>query len=333
MRSRPVVALAVLALLVALAACGHDASTGGDGPTVVVTTGILGDVVENLVGAAADVQVVMPPGADPHDFQASARQVNEIREADALVTNGGGFEVGLVDALEAAEADGVASYAALDAVSTLTLAGGHPEEGEEAHPGPEVEGEGSGAQPSDQDETSEAGVDPHFFTDPDRMADAAEGIAAFLAEEVPALDTAAVRSGAEAYVAELRRLADSVEETLAVVPEERRVLVTNHDVFGYFADRFGFSVVGAVIPGGGTQGEPSARDLDDLAGVIEAEGVPAIFADTSSPARLADALAAEVGEVEVVELYSESLGPEGSEAATYVTMVETNAQRIAAALR
>jgi zinc/manganese transport system substrate-binding protein len=304
MRRLALIVFAAALASVTLAACGSsdDDAGSGDGadrPTVVVTTTILGDVVENLVGGAADVEVLMPPGADPHDVQLSARQAADVREAEVLVTNGAGFEAGFLDALEAATADGVPTHAAIDDVAPLDL-----------------EGE----------------VDPHFFTDPDRMADAAEGIAAFLADEVPALATPEVERSATAYVAELRSLVDDIEATLTAVPEDARVLVTNHEVFGYFADRFGFEVVGAVIPGGGTGAEPDPAALDDLAHTIEDEGVPAIFADVSSPRALADALAAEVGDVEVVTLFSESLGEEGSGGATYVEMVRTNAERIAAAL-
>ncbi len=165
------------------------------------------------------------------------------------------------------------------------------------------------------------------------MADAAEALAAALAAHVPALDTDAFRERAAASVAELRALDAEAEATLASVPAERRKLVTNHDVFAYFADRYGFEVVGAVIPSVTTQAAPSAGEIDDLAAIVAAAGVPAIFADTSSPEDLADALAAEVGDdVAVVALYSESLGEEGSGADTYAGMVRTNASRIAEAL-
>jgi zinc/manganese transport system substrate-binding protein len=165
------------------------------------------------------------------------------------------------------------------------------------------------------------------------MATGAEALSGFLADEVPALDTPAFRDRAAAYIAELRALDAEVEATLAVVPPERRKLVTNHDVFAYFADRYGFEVVGAVIPATTTQASASAADIDALAATIAAEGVPAIFADTSSPEDLADTLASEVGgEVAVVALYSESLGEAGSGADTYAGMMRTNAARIAEAL-
>jgi zinc/manganese transport system substrate-binding protein len=297
-------ALALPLLAPGLAACGDDggaAVASGGGPRVVVTTHLLGDVVADLVGDQADVEVIMPPGAAPHEFQASPRQVASIREADALVSNGAGFEEGLGDPIDAAEEDGVPTFAAIDAVDTLQL-------------------EGGGA------------TDPHFFTDPARMATAAQAIGDFLVDEVPALDTPAFARQVRATVDELHALDAEVERTLSAVPADRRTLVTNHEVFGYFADRYGFDVVGAVIPAGTTQAEPSAEQLAELADTIEERGVPAIFVETSSPTRLADALAEEVGDVDVVELFSESLGDEGSGGETYAAMMRTNATRIADAL-
>ena len=127
-------------------------------------------------------------------------------------------------------------FEAIDHVATLQVSEDAPAE-EDEHADEEGEGE-----------EAHEGVDPHFFNDPARMATAAEALSGFLADEVPALDTAAFRDRAAAYVAELRALDAEVEATLAVVPPERRKLVTNHDVFAYFADRYGFEVVGAVIP-------------------------------------------------------------------------------------
>jgi zinc/manganese transport system substrate-binding protein len=303
-RRMPVAVVAIPLLALALAACGDDdgaAGASGDRPHVVVTTSVLGDVVSELVGDEAAVEVIIPPGAAPHEFQASADQVAAMRDADVLVTNGAGFEEGLTETIEAAEQDGVPTFAAIDAVDTL-----------------ELEGDG--------------GTDAHFFTDPVRMAAAAQGIADFLVDHVSGLDRPAFARQARAAIEELHALDGEVERTLSVVPGNRRTLVTNHEVFGYFADRYGFDVVGAVIPAGTTQAEPSAEQLDELARTIEEQDVPAIFVETSSPTRLADALADEVGDIEVVELFTESLGDEGSGGETYAAMMRTNARRIADAL-
>ncbi|MEL6893554.1 MAG: metal ABC transporter substrate-binding protein, partial [Actinomycetota bacterium] len=177
-----------------------------------------------------------------------------------------------------------------------------------------------------------SGADPHFFTDPVRMAAAVEGIVDFLQDEVDLVDPAALEASGDAYVAELTSLDAEVAELVASIPEDRRVLVTNHEVFGYFADRYGFEVVGAVVPSGSTTESVSAGELAELAEVVEAEGVPAIFADTSSSDELAQTLADEVGDIAVVELFSESLGDADSDGATYLAMVRTNADRISAAL-
>ena len=111
------------------------------------------------------------------------------------------------------------------------------------------------------------------------------------------------------------------------MPDADRVLVTNHEVFGYFADRYGFRVVGAVIPAGTTQAEPSSSDITELAEVIQDTGVPAIFAETSSPRDLAGPGGGGRRRVEVVELFSESLGEPGSGGDTYVELMRTNADR------
>ncbi len=144
---------------------------------------------------------------------------------------------------------------------------------------------------------------------------------------------AAVEAAASSYAARLSELDTKIAATLAPVPDDRRVLVTNHESFGYFAARYDVAVVGAVIPSLTTSAGASAGDLEELAALIRDSGVPAIFAETTQPTKLADALADEVGgDVQVVELYTESLGEEGSGAETYVEMMRTNAGRIAGAL-
>ena len=304
MRTVLISVLVGAAALGSLSGCGDGARADGDRPRVVVTTSILGDVVAELVGEAAAVEVLMPPGTDPHDFAPSARQAAELRSADAVVVNGLGFEAGLTSVVEAAADDGVTVVTATDAIEPIPVDG-----------------------PSGE------GADPHFFTDPARMRQAAEHLATALSAAVPALQTPAARNRINGYLAELDDLDAEVERTLAVVPAERRLLVTNHEVFGYFADRYGFEVVGAIVPGGSTLAEPSAADLAELVSVIAERRVPAVFADASSPSRLARALADEGADVAIVALYSESLGDAGSGADTYVGMVRTNAGRIAAALR
>jgi zinc/manganese transport system substrate-binding protein len=174
--------------------------------------------------------------------------------------------------------------------------------------------------------------DPHFWTDASRMATAVDALGDRLAE-LDGVDAATVRARADEYVAELVSLDAEMESTLSAVVPERRVLVTNHEVLGYFADRFDFDVLGAVIPSLTTGAQASAADLDELASLIRETGVPAIFAEVTASSDLAAALAKEAGEVKVVELFTESLGGAGSGAETYVDMMRTNAELVAGALR
>lgn len=266
----------------------------------MVTTSVLGDVVRSLFGDAAEIAVLMPTGVDPHDFRASAQQVEAVRSADLVVVNGGGLEEGVLDSIRSAADDGVSVHTAIEAVEQL--------------PG------------SDDGEP-----DPHFFTDPARMAVAARAILDAAAAEVPELDTPAVRGRANAYLEELAGLDREIEELLEPIPPTQRVLVTSHAVLGYFAERYGFEVLGVVEPGGSTSGA-SGAGLTRLAGIVRDAGVPAIFVDASSSDDLARTVADEVGGVDVVELFTESLGPPGSEGDTYVEMLRTNARRIAQAL-
>ena len=301
----------LLAALALVGACGDSSSGGGTAsggaPSIVVTTNILGDVVAAIVGDEAEVTTVMPVGADPHAFQASARQADGMRKADLLVVNGAGFEDGLDDVIHGAQEDGVVVLEAITAVETLEV-------GEDAEPG-------------------HSGTDPHFFTDPVRMIAAAKAIAAVVVEEIDGIDATVLEERLADYVAALEELDREITATLGPIPTERRVLVTDHEVFGYFADRYDFEVVGTVMPSGTTGEGASAGDLAKLADAIRDEGVRAIFSGESATSKLADALASEVGgDVEVVELYAESLGEAGSDGETYLDMMRTNAERIADAL-
>jgi len=164
------------------------------------------------------------------------------------------------------------------------------------------------------------------------MAIAVDGIANFVIDHVEGVDADAVLENANAYIAELEDLDAEIGELVEALPADERILVTNHEVFGYFAEQYDFEVAGTVIPGLTTADNANGQQLAELAELIEHEGVAAIFADTSSSNELADTLASEVGDIQVVELFSESLGDADSDGATYIEMVRSNATRIVDAL-
>jgi zinc/manganese transport system substrate-binding protein len=301
-----------------LAACGGGGATAttaveGCRPLrIVATTSILGDVVGQVAGAADRVEVLIPRGADPHSFQASASQAAALREADLVVVNGLGLEGTLVGIVASAAADGVTVVEAASFVVPLPY-------------GPGVAGEDGG-------EANGGALDPHLWTDPQRMAEVATGLGEALAAADPGC-AAAHRAAAAAYRAELLDLDREIEGVLAAVPAGQRKLITNPHTLGYFAARYGFEVVGAILPGGTTFAGPSSAGLAALVETLRREGVRAIFAETTAPVSLADAVAAELGgEVAVVTLYTDSLGEPGSGADTYAGMMRVDARRIAEAL-
>lgn len=291
--------IATTVVLAGLAGCTGTAAS--DRPQIVVTTNILGDVVENLTGDAAEVTILMKPNADPHSFEISAQEAARMDGADLLVTNGLGLEEGLQQHIDRTAAAGVPTVVAGDVIDVL------PYSSEDAN----------GAD------------DPHFWTDPARMVDVVDAVEEALAE-VDGIDVAQVRSNAETYRGELAELDEEMSATFAAISVERRALVTNHHVFGYLADRFDFRLIGAVIPGGTTLAAPSAADLRDLTDAIDEAGVRTIFAESSQPDRLIQVLASEADvQVKVIELFTESLTEPGEGADTYLTMMRANTDRIA----
>jgi zinc/manganese transport system substrate-binding protein len=268
-------------------------------PSVVVSHAVLGAVVKDLVGDRATVTVLMGNGVDPHDWSPSAKDIERVDRADLVVVNGLDLEVGLVGPLAEAAGRGVAVFRATDHVAVRRPGAGEATDAEQA-----------------------AG-DPHFWVDPVAMRGVVGALAAALGAE--GIDVADRALDLE------RRLTDLDAETratLAPIPEARRRLVTGHESMGYFADRYGFRLVGAVIPGLTSQGEVSAGELADLKRRIGAEGVVAIFTETGTPAAVVEAIGNETG-VAVVELPSHTLPADGS----YVTFIRLIAAAIAGALR
>jgi len=312
------VAVALAGLV--LGGCGGGEAVPGSGACpglkIVVTTSILGDVVGNLAAGSGTVETLMPVGADPHSFQVSARQVAALRGADLVVANGLGLEEGMGDAIAAVAAEGVTVVEAASFVEALPFS---------------IRGGGEGTAAGDGEE-GHGTLDPHIWTDPVRMAEVATGLGEALAAADPACP-GRWREAAAAYRGELLRLDEEIAAILEGVPAEQRKLVTNHGSLGYFADRYGFEILGSIIPGGDTLAEPSPADLAALVESLEREGIRAVFAETTQSADLAEAVAAELGRgVEVIGLFTGSLGEPGSGAETYLSMQRTNAERIAGAL-
>ena len=432
-------AVLAVALLFAVAGCSDDTDTDKAQPTatstaarqaptptaekmpeakeisVVTTTNIVADWVQNIVGDNVEVFSLLPTGADPHTFQPGAQDVARVAEADLVLSIGLGLEEAwLHDVLENAARDEEAIVELGELIDPIEFAEGHiedvelleelshivheVEEGEidaetgleeikelleaaeeEGEHHDEEEGEEEGEH-HDEEEGEEEGEhhdeelpamvleliekvehgemdageaieeiehlteegedehaghghgleDPHFWFDPLRVQLAVNDIAARLSVLDPDRgDT--YSSNASAYNAQLDELHAWTEQQAGTVPEERRLLVTSHDSFGYFAMLYGFEIVGVVLSTT-TDVEPSAGDLAKLVEEVKEFGVPAVFGETTVSERLASTVASESG-AKLVRLYSGSLGPEGSGAETYMGMIRTNVERIVDALK
>jgi len=319
------IAVAILAFSLTLAACGE---AGSDSPvsesavpTIVASTNIWGDVVANVAcGGLATVDVLTPPGADPHAFEPSLADRGRLDAAALVVANGLGLEERFEDTLKSVESSGTPVFYIAEHIDTIEIA----DDGHSDHHGQ------SGGHTHDHGHAHE-GDDPHVWFDPLRVSAALPLLAEHLVEDA-GLDADVVNDCMTAYQRELAEVHHELEHLFEDIPEARRLLVTNHDALGYLADRYGFQVVGTVIPSTSTLAEPNAADLEALAKTIEADKIPAVFTEALHSRDIVESLATRAGNVQVVILYTDALGEPGSGAETYIDLLRTNATRIRDAL-
>ena len=304
MRLRPVaLAAAVLltvALTLSLAGCGTGGSGAGepDGRLhVVATTTQLADFTRAVGGTRVDVTSILKPNVDAHDYEPSPADIDAVARTPVLVTNGLALESWLDDTIKTSGFDGTRVVAS------------------------------AGVTPM--------GDDPHVWQSPANAKVMATNIEAALGKVDPP-GRATYEANLHAYAAELDRLDAQVKAQIATIPPAQRKLVTNHEAFNYYAARYGLTVVGAVIPSFDTSAELSAREVNELVARIRATGTRAVFSEASLPPQTAETIAREAG-VRVVAgpdaLYGDSLGPDGSDGATYLAMVRHNTRVIVANLR
>jgi zinc/manganese transport system substrate-binding protein len=321
---RTLALLLTLALAAGIAAgCGDDDDAAGAGAEVgaVATTTIAGDLVRAVGGERLELDTLVPAGADPHDFEPRPSDAVALSEADLVVRSGGELDEWLGEVIESAGGEGT-ELTLMDSVKTLEGGHAHAEEEGETH---EEEGQAHEEEGEAHDEDE---LDPHWWQDPRNAMLAAEAIRDALVEADPD-GRAEYERNAAAYLRELRRLDEEIERCIQRVPEDKRKLVTTHDSLGYFAERNDVEVVGAVIPSLSTQAQPSAKDVDALVDQIEDEGVEAIFPEVAISQRLEQAIARESGADVGRELWTDSLGGEGSGAETYVDAMRANADALA----
>jgi zinc/manganese transport system substrate-binding protein len=267
-------------------------------PRIVVTYSVLAAVVKEVVGSSGEVTVLMPNGADPHEWSPSAKDMTAMLKADLVVDNGLGLERNLQDPLKQVLANGGRVFTVADHVTVRRVRAGE------------------GAEPDDPDQAPGA-LDPHLWTDPLTTKQWVGPLVPILAQI--GVDASA---GASKVQAELDSVNTQVESLVAQVPADRRKLVTGHESMGYFAQRYGFTLVGAVIPAITSQAGASSGELAVLRKKIEAAGVPAIFAETGTSRATADAIARDTG-AKVIQLSTHNLPPDGSYRSFVVDLATT----------
>ena len=255
-------------------------------PSIVVTYSVLGAVVSELVGDAADVSIVIPDGQDPHDFEPSAKDVEMINDADLLVANGLGFEEGLVDALDAANDRGVDRFLVSDFVTTIDGDGhDHHSSDDDSH----------GNDAHDEDTSDAHATDPHIWLSPFALSEMIDDLGMAINSST-GLD---VTDAAEGLAASLLSLDAQVANLITALGS--CTIVTGHDELGYFADRYGCEVVGAVIPSFSTTAEASAGELSDLKDLIEQHDVKTLFTGLGTSSDVVERLVSEL-DIRAVEL-------------------------------
>jgi len=307
--SRILLALLLGGLLLATGCAAEKevADTADNAPLdVVASVSFLADVAQNVAGDRFEVRSLVPLETDPHSFEPTPKDLGEVAAADLAIINGGGLEGPLLKTLE--NAGGEATM--VDASAGLQSRTPQP-----------------GEPPLESSET-----DPHFWLDPVLVKSYVATIRDAFAKADP--DGAAeYEANAAAYTAQLDKLNAWIESQVAPVPAANRKLVMNHASHGYFADRYGFSVVGTVIPSVGTGETPTAKQLSDLTAAIRTSGARAIFVEIEENPKLAEQIAAETGIAVVDDLLDHSLTAADGVAPTYVDMMKFDTTRIVEALR
>jgi ABC-type Zn uptake system ZnuABC Zn-binding protein ZnuA len=271
---------------------------------VLATVSFLADVTRNISGDRAEVISLIPTGLDPHSFEATPQDLALISNSNVLVINGTGFEEWLEPLMDNLPDDLVI----IDASRGLTP-----------------------RQPGELERIEEE-IDPHFWLDPTRVIYYAGNIRDGLSAADPAGKNTYTQNAA-AFIKQLQELDAWIVDQINTIPPERRVMVTNHESFGYFADRYGLRIVGAILPGVTTGAAPSARHLADLVTIIKQENVPAVFLEAGANPELADQLASETGVKVVTSIYSHSVTEAGGAAPTYLKMIRANTESIVQALK
>jgi ABC-type Zn uptake system ZnuABC Zn-binding protein ZnuA len=321
-RSSYLVFFVIFALLIAACQTAPQASTinlAGESSTgsILATAPFLAEIAQNVAGDQLTIQSLLPIGIDPHGFEPSPSDVARVANSQVLIINGGGFEEFVEGMLENAGGE------------RLIIEAAHGLEDREDY---EDEDEAEHEDELEDEHGHEHEGDPHFWLNPNNVIQYVANIRDGLSSYDPE-GASEYAANAASYIDQLQELDAWIESQIEQIPVERRLIVTNHESFGYFGDRYGVTIIGTVIPNVGTGASPSARELSRLIEQIRETGAPAIFLETGANPRLAEQVASETGVKIAPELYSHSITSPDGPAPTYIDMMKYNTQIIVEALK
>lgn len=299
----------------------------GEKLNVVATTSIIGDIVKNVAGDAVELAVLLPVGVDPHTFNPAPADLALVAKADVIFINGLGLENFLDKMLEnsGSTAPVIAVSQGITPRLFTQINSDHSEADNDGH------ADENEARTDDQTDEAARIPDPHVWTIPTNAIAFVSNIKQSLIQLDPANATI-YTANAGRYRAELETLDAWIQTQTDAIPLANRQLVTDHAVYGYYADRYGLRQVGAVIPSFNTGAEPSARQVAALEETITSYQVSAIFVGNSVNPALSQRIAQDTG-VRVISLYTGSLGGSGSEAETYTAYLQYNTRSIVEGLK
>lgn len=300
-----IILISLAALLVYSMINPSSQANSDDEFVVLATTGIIADTTANITGDVATVETLVPAGADPHTYQPTADDIEQIRTADLVLYNGLGLEAQMTDALEGIGDRAVPVGEGVDQERLL----------------PWEEGEGKN-------------YDPHIWTDVQVWSQVAQYIGTTLQQRDPE-NAKQYADNTLAYLEELSLLDQEVLNAIATIPEERRYLVSTHDAFGYFSKAY--DIESRALLGISTESEAGTRDVDELATFIVQNDIPAIFGENITSDRFAqsviEAAEAQGHTVEIGDqLYTDALGEPGTPQDSYIGLIRSNTESIVNAL-
>jgi zinc/manganese transport system substrate-binding protein len=288
---RALAALLATSTTLLIAGCGDDPAGAGGRVTVTATTTQVADLARNVGGDRVQVTGLLSPNADPHEYEPRPDDVKALARSELVLRSGGDLDEWLDGAIDSAGGD----------ARVVTLI----------------------------DSVHRIGKDPHWWQDPRNAELAVAAIRGALTKADPG-GRAQYAANADAYLARLRALDRAVASCLSGIPKTQRKLVTTHDALDYYARRYGIDVIGTVIPSLSTQGQPSAGEIAKLIDTIRRAHVTAIFAESSVNPKVEKAIAREAGAKAGKPLWADTLGPKGSDGATYLQSIAANTEALVA---